>query len=70
MKRYTISTKIKGEYRLPVIKERIFNSPFRFGAYCADDGTLWTSLDDGKNIFKTYDEAYDRLQEIIKELLA
>jgi len=70
MKRYTISTKKVGQYTFPQIVVRHFNSPFKWGAYCADNGSLWTNLDDGKNIFANKKDAENRLKEIVAEIVA
>ena len=70
MKRYAITEKRKKGYIIPTIAELFFDSPFHLGSYCASNGSLWVSLDDGKSIFKTKAEAEARLQEIITELLS
>ncbi len=72
MKRFAIVTQVKeiGHYRfvIPVIKTLYFTSPKRMGAYCADNGTLWTEIDDGKWIFADKEKAEMRLTEIMEEL--
>jgi hypothetical protein len=72
MKRFVITAKSKEirfiEFVVPSIKELQFNSPMELGSYCAHDGSLWTSLDDGKSIFEDENKAKDRLAEIIQEL--
>lgn len=70
MKRFTIVSRKKGNYTIPVIEERSFDSPFFLGSYCADNGSLWTSLEDGKHIFEKKEDAENRLREIIEELFA
>jgi hypothetical protein len=74
MKRYAIRSKQKEigyiKFTVPTIEVLHFNSPFFLGSWCADNGTLWTCLDDGKNIFENENEAKERLAEIIKELFA
>ena len=74
MKRYAIRSKQKEigyiKFAVPVIEVLHFNSPFFLGSWCADNGTLWPCLDDGKNIFENENEAKERLAEIIKELFA
>ena len=72
MKRFVITAKSKEirfiKFVVPCIKELQFNSPMKLGSYCANDGSLWTSLDDGKSIFEDENKAKDRLAEIIQEL--
>jgi hypothetical protein len=70
MKRFTIVSRDKGNYTIPVIEKRSFDSPFYLGSYCADNGSLWTSLDDGKHIFTNEEDAKNRLKEIIADLFA
>ena len=67
-KRYVIVPRRKGKYIIPVIEERVFNSPMRFGSYCAEDGTLWTSLNDGVHIFEDQILAKNKLTEVIEQL--
>lgn len=66
--RYTIESKKIGKYIIPCMQTRIFSSPKRLGAYCADNGSLWTSLNDGKTIFEGKDAALEKLEEIKKSL--
>ena len=67
-KRYTIVPKVKGKFIIPVIQTRYFDSPKKLGSYCADNGTLWTSLDDGERIFEDEELAKLKLQELISYL--
>ena len=56
MKRFVIRPKACGGFNrfvLPTIETLDFSFPIKFGGYCANDGSLWSSLDDGKWIFKT-----------------
>jgi hypothetical protein len=66
--RYTIESKKIGNYIIPCVKTRVFFSPKRLGAYCADNGSLWTSLNDGKSIFEDEQAALEKLEEIKKSL--
>lgn len=66
--RYTLESKKIGQYIIPCVQTRVFLSPKRLGAYCADNGSLWTSLDDGKTIFSDKTAALGKLEEIKKSL--
>jgi hypothetical protein len=68
MKRYVLVTKQKGKYTIPVIETREFYYPKRLGSYCADDGSLWVSLSDGKSIFEEESLAKIKLQETLRDL--
>jgi hypothetical protein len=68
MKRFVITQQIKGKYVIPVIKTLEFNSPKKLGSYCADNGSLWVTLDDGVNIFKDETLAKTQLNNLISEL--
>lgn len=68
MKRFVIVPKRVGEYCIPVIEIRTFNSPKWLGAYCADNGSLWPTLDDGKNIFENESDAIKELQKLRESL--
>ena len=75
MKRFAITEKIKivGHNKLviPVINVLYFNFPVRTGSYyCADNGTLWSNINDGQWIFDDENDAKKRLAEIIEELFA
>jgi hypothetical protein len=67
--RFTISEKRKGNWVVPAVSRRVFDSPKRLGSWCADNGSLWTSLNDGKTIFESEDEACRKLREIQLDLL-
>jgi hypothetical protein len=69
MKRFVILPERKGKYIIPAIKELFFNSPKgRDGYYCADNGMLFKSLNDGQHIFADEIIAKNKLQELIKDL--
>lgn len=73
MTRYAIYGKrIKypgGCYVIPAVKVLEFNSPKSLGAYCADDGSLWTELE-SDYLFKREQDALKRRDEIIKEIFS
>jgi hypothetical protein len=68
MKRHVIVSKKKGEYTIPVIETREFLFPKKLGSYCAEDGSLWVSLNDGKTIFEDESLAKIKLQETLRDL--
>lgn len=68
--RYTIESKRVGEYYIPCVRTRVFQFPKRLGAFTADNGSLWLSLDDGKAIFSDKSAALEKLEEIKKSLFA
>jgi len=67
-KRFVIVAKRRGDYIIPVIETREFACPKKLGSYCAEDGSLWTSLDDGKKIFASETEAANKLADILRDL--
>ena len=70
MKRFVIVSKRKGPYIIPALETREFNYPKKLGSYCAENGELYTSLDDGKRIFEDESKAKIKLDEIIKALFS
>lgn len=68
MERFVIVPKTKGDYIVPVIKRLSFDSPKELGSYCANDGSLWVSLNDGKHIFEDEAQAKIQLGNLIDEL--
>jgi hypothetical protein len=68
MKRFIIIPKKKGKFVIPVLETREFNSPKKLGSYCASDGSLWTTLDDGENIFENEESAKRQLRKVVTEL--
>lgn len=66
--RYTIESKKVGDYCIPCVKTRVFQFPKRLGAYTADNGSLWVSLDNGKTIFSDKTAALEKLEEIKNSL--
>ena len=68
MKRFVIVAKKRGAYVVPVIETRDFNSPKKLGSYCAEDGSLWVSLNDGERIFEDESLAKIQLSTLIGDL--
>lgn len=73
MTRYAIYEKrIKhpgGCYVIPAVKALEFIYPKRLGAYCADDGSLWTELE-SNYLFERKQDALNQRDEIIREIIS
>lgn len=69
-RRFVIVPKRKGEYVIPVIETRTFDSPKFLGSYCSDKGDLWTTLNDGVRIFEDESLAKSALNKLIHELIS